>query len=293
MRITNNIISRQSLEGIQRNLAAMEEAQRRVTSGLRIEKPSDDPAGALGILGADRRLSALDQYGRNIGSAASRLAAEETVLDSVTGILERARSLAVSQATGTATAQTRAITKIEVDQLLSEAIALGNTQFGGAYLFGGQFADAAPFDANGATSTARPPTGSATVENHAGQQISVQHDAIEVFVDTEALAALQDLSAGLGADDTAAIGSALTRLDTAHTNVQNVLGETGANVNQLEVAKANIDSLGVTLRTFRSDLSEVEMEEAISKLVTRQTAFQAALAATSRMISLTLTDYLR
>lgn len=293
MRITNNIITRQSLEGIQRNLAAMEEAQRRVTSGLKVEKPSDDPAAAVSILATDRRLHALQQYGRNIASAQSRLSAEETVLDSLTALLERARELAVSQATGTATAQTRAITRIEVDQLLAEAIGLGNTQFNGAYLFGGQFADSAPLAADGSTSTTRPPVGSGTVEIAAGRQISVQHDAMQVFVDSEALAALQDLSTALGADDVPGITAAMNRLNTAHGKVQNLLGETGANVNQLEVARANIDSLDVTLRTFRSDLSDVEMEEAISALVTRQSAFQAALAATSRMMSLTLTDYLR
>ena len=293
MRITNNIITRQSLEGIQRNLAAMDVAQRRVTSGLKVEKASDDPAASVSILGTDRRLSALDQYGRNIASAGSRLASEEMVLDGLTNLLERARELAVSQATGTASGQTRAIAKVEVDQLLDAAIGLGNTQHGGGYLFGGKFADAPPLASDGTTSATRPPAGAPAVEIDTGRQITVHHDAIQVFVDTDVIAALQELSTALGADDTDAIAASSSRLASAHSNVQNLLGETGANVNQLEVAKANVESLGVTLRTFRSDLSEVEMEEAISTLVARQTAFQAALAATSRMISLTLTDYLR
>lgn len=293
MRITNHIITRQSVDGIQRNLAAMEDAQRRVLSGLRIERPSDDPAGAVGVMSADRQLSGLAQYRRNIQAAEARLNAEETVLDGVSALLERARELAIGQAGATGNAQTRAIARIEVDQLLAQAIALGNTPYNGGYLFGGQFADTAPFDAAGATSTTLPPTGAAPVEIDAGRQLTVHHDAVQVFVDTEALQALQDLSAALGANSDAQIGAALTRLDGAHTNVQNVLGETGANALQLEVAASNIASVAGTLETFRADLSEVEMEEAISRLVSRQTAFQAALAATSRMISLTLTDYLR
>jgi flagellar hook-associated protein 3 FlgL len=293
VRITNHIITRQSVDGIQRNLAAMEDAQRRVLSGLRIERPSDDPAGAVGVMSADRQLSGLAQYRRNIQAAEARLNAEETVLDGVSALLERARELAIGQAGATGNAQTRAIAKIEVDQLLAQAIALGNTPYNGGYLFGGQFADAAPFDAAGATSATRPPTGAALVEIDAGRQLTVHHDAVQVFVDTDALQALQDLSAALGASSDTQIGAALTRLDGAHTNVQKVLGETGANALQLEVAASNIASVAGTLETFRADLSEVEMEEAISRLVSRQTAFQAALAATSRMISLTLTDYLR
>lgn len=293
MRITNHIITRQSLGGIQRNLAAMEEAQRRVLTGTRIERPSDDPAGAVGVMGADRQLRGLAQYGRNIESAQAKLSAEEAVLDGVTALLERARELGIGQAGATGNAQTRAIAKIEVDQLLAETIALGNTRFNGGYLFGGQFADSAPFDAAGATDASRPPTGTTPVEIDEGRHVAVHHDAVQVFVDSETLAALQDLSTALGANSDTQIGSALTRLDTAHTNVQNLLGETGANAKQLEVAASNIESLTGTLETFRSNLSEVDFEEAVSQLVSRQTAYQAALAATSRMISLTLTDYLR
>jgi flagellar hook-associated protein 3 FlgL len=293
VRITNHIITRQSLDGLQRNLASMEEAQRRVLTGTRIERPSDDPAGAVGVMGADRQLRGLEQYGRNIESAQARLSAEETVLDSVTALLERAREIGVGQAGATGNAQTRAIAKIEVDQLLGEAIALGNTSFNGGYLFGGQFADVAPFDVAGATSTSRPPTGATPVEIDDGRHVTVHHDAMQVFVDSQTLQALQDLSAALGANSDTQIGAALSSLDTAHTNVQNLLGETGANAVQLETAASNIESLTGTLENFRSDLSEVDFEEAVSQLVSRQTAYQAALAATSRMISLTLTDYLR
>jgi flagellar hook-associated protein 3 FlgL len=293
VRITNSIITRQSLDGVQRNLAAMEEAQRRVTTGVRIERPSDDPAAAVSLMGTDRQLRALNQYGRNIDAAISRLSAEETALDGLTGLLERARELAVSQSGSNATAQTRAITKLEVDQLLEAAIGLGNTQFAGAYIFGGPFPDSPPFAADGTTSTARPPVGVQPVEIDQGQRVTVSHDGVQVFVDTEALAALQDLSAALGANSTADIQSAVGRLERAHDNVQGVLGETGSFAQRLEVAGANVESLELTLKAFRSDLGEVEMEEAISQLVARQTAFQAALAATARMASTTLTDYLR
>ena len=93
VRITNSIITRQSLDGMQRNLAAMAEAQHRVTTGLRIEKPSDDPAAMVGVMGADRQLRALEQYGRNIDAAKSRLSVEESTIDGLSGLLERAREV--------------------------------------------------------------------------------------------------------------------------------------------------------------------------------------------------------
>jgi flagellar hook-associated protein 3 FlgL len=47
------------------------------------------------------------------------------------------------------------------------------------------------------------------------------------------------------------------------------------------------------LTTFRSDLQEVDLEAAMTQLVTRQTAYQSAMLATSKVLSLSLADYLR
>ena len=64
-------------------------------------------------------------------------------------------------------------------------------------------------------------------------------------------------------------------------------------MNQLEITGANLAALDVTLTTFKSDLQEVDFERAVTELVGRQTAFQAAMLATSKVMGMNLTDYLR
>jgi flagellin-like hook-associated protein FlgL len=44
---------------------------------------------------------------------------------------------------------------------------------------------------------------------------------------------------------------------------------------------------------FRSNLQELDLEEAVTHLVARQNAYQAALLTTSRLMNLSLADYLR
>jgi flagellin-like hook-associated protein FlgL len=44
---------------------------------------------------------------------------------------------------------------------------------------------------------------------------------------------------------------------------------------------------------FKSNLEDVDYETAITQLMSRQNAYQAAMMATSKVIGLTLTDYLR
>jgi flagellar hook-associated protein 3 FlgL len=72
-----------------------------------------------------------------------------------------------------------------------------------------------------------------------------------------------------------------------------LLGDVGAVARQLEIATANTDALDNALQTFTSDLRDVDLEKAATELITRQTAYQSALLATSRIIGLSLADYIR
>ncbi|MCC6928894.1 MAG: flagellar hook-associated protein FlgL [Gemmatimonadaceae bacterium] len=293
MRITNNMVSRNSLISLQRSLKAMNEAQERATDGLRVEKASDDPSAATSIMASGSSIRAIDQYKRNINSARARLDREETVLDSVTQVLERAKELGLQQGSSTADAQTRNTAKAEIDQLLQTVVQLGNSQHQGEYLFGGDQSNVAPFNSNTPPFTAAAPTGTRRTEISSALSVRTNHNGTEIFLNTGVLAALDQLSTALGANDQTGIQNSLSQLDSAHAGVQVLVGETGAASQQLDVATSNLDALDTSLRSFKSQLQDVDIEKAVSELVGRQTAYQAAMLATSRVLSLNLADYLR
>ena len=302
MRVTNSIMATSSLTRLQANLRSMHEIQSRISSGLRIERSSDDPSGASAVMQASTSLRALEQYRRNIQGATSRLSAEEGAIDQMGLLLTRAKELAVSQTGATATAETRSITALEVRQLRDAAIALGNTQFAGSYLFGGDYATRPPFDAAQAapfrsldpvTNLPRDPVGRAQVEIGSGQYLDGTRDGRQVFLDTGAFAAIQSLLVSLESNDTPGIAAAATAVDGAISSVEAQLGDVGARANQLEMAASNIDVLKDNLTAYKSELSEVDVEAAFTELVSRQTAYQAAMLATSRISGMSLTDYLR
>ena len=300
MRITNNITTQNALRTLQRGQQQVSLAMDRATTGLRFHRASEDPVAAAQVMRTGGSLRALDQYKRNVGSAQSRTAAEEGVLDQLSTVLMRANELAVSQATATATAETRQVVKAEVDQLLGFAISLGNTKHGDAFLFGGAQAAVTPFtldesDPDHLDFTASGAGGEHTVEIAAGQMLSTNHDGTEVFGDAAGgpLAALRDLSRALGSNDQDAIGAASDAVKASLDDTQVLIGDIGARTNQLDITSSNLDALKITLTTFKSDLQEVDLEQALTELVGRQTAFQAAMMATSRVIGMNLTDYLR
>jgi flagellar hook-associated protein 3 FlgL len=292
MRITNGIIQRSALANLQLSMRRLLDAQEQATSGKRIRAASDDPIGASQVMQADGSLRALEQYQRNIASATSRLNLEESTLDRLTTLLERAKELGISQAGANTNASTRSIAKAEVDQLLTAAMQLGNQQHESEYLYGGVQSNTAPFQSTTPPFSATPPAGTRQTEISASQYLMTNHNGTEVFLDTNVLGALHDLSAALGANDFTGIQTALGALDGAHDAVQNLIGDLGARSSRLEVTSGNLAALDTQLRTFKSLVADVDMEKAVTELVSRQTAYEAAMLATSRVMGLTLADYL-
>jgi len=294
VRITNNMIERQALSTLQRNLSRVVSAQAQVSSGLRVQVVSDDPTAASQSLGASSSLRAIVQYRRNIDSARSRARQEDSILDAASSLLMRAKELGVSQGGTPATDQSRQTAKAEVDQLLAQMVSLGNARSGDAYLFGGFPSQNVPFQSLTPPFIVAPaPSGQAGTEISSGEIAFANHSGQQVFLDSGVLQSLYDLSQGLGNNDSDAIKTSLSSMDSAFDAVQRLIGETGATENQLDIAGANLDALEGNLKALVSNLTEADTERAVTELVTRQTTYQAAMLATSRVLSLTLTDYLR
>ncbi len=293
MRVSTIGLTNLALTGIQRAASALEQATARTQSGLKISRPSDDPHGAASVMKTSSSLRAVEQYRRNVTSASARLDAEESILNQVTDVLDRARQLAMQEGSGTANAQTRTVVKAEIDQILSFAVQLANTRHQGEYLLGGDQSGVPPISSSTPPWTATPVTGQRQAQLSAGQYMPVTHNATDVFLDSGVLDSLEQLSAALGANDTAGIVASISIIESAHSNIQALLGELGARAQQLETASTNLEALDGTLRSFKADLEELDLEEAVTHLVSRQNAYQAALLSTSRILNTSLAEYLR
>lgn len=293
MRVTNNMLRQVALSDMTRMQSELTRLTQQVVSGKKVDRPSDDPVSTSSILGSSSSIRAVQQYQRNLASADTRLRVEESVLDQITDTVQRARELSVSQATATASADSRLTVQKEVDELREFVRSLGNTRLGDAYLFGGEWAQSQPFPDLTGPDPLRPPTGEFQIEVGANQKAYTNHSGQAIFVDTGLMAELEALSTALGSNDFDGIRQATSRLDAVDSEIQTLVGDVGARSRRIEVASANLEALELNLRTFRSDLQDVEMEEAITELVSRQTSFEAALAANARLFSTSLNDYLR
>jgi flagellar hook-associated protein 3 FlgL len=293
MRVTDSMIQTNATLSLQMNLQQMAQAQTQVSTGQKYSSFADDPRAQSSVMQSSSTLNALDQYQRNINDATARANMEDTVLQQLTDTVTRATAIATQQGSATATAANRLAAKQEVDNLLSTAVAAGNTQYQGTYLFGGNNTTSAPVTATPPFYNVTAPSGAHTTEIGAGQLFKSNHNAKELLLDTGTLQSLKDLSTALGNNDQAGIGTALASLNSSQQGIQSLVGDLGARENQLQVTGSNITALQANLTTFKSNLSNVDQEQAITNLVARQTAYQSAMLATSRVLGMTLTDYLK
>jgi flagellar hook-associated protein 3 FlgL len=297
MRITNNLVLRNSLAGLQINRAAIQQLQTQIASGTRIGTASDDPTAASQVMTASSSLGAIDQYKRNIDAATSRNVVEDTAFTQVTDLLARAKEILTAESTSTSSAATRRIASKEMESIFNSVVALGNSKDGDAYVFGGSKASTPPFASTGSGATldytTTNPTGAAAVQVSAGLNLAPTHDGTQAFISSGVLDSLRAASRALATDDVPGSLTALGALDASFQEVQSLAGESGATRNTLDITAQNLDALKANLTAFRSNIEGIDIEAAVTTLVTKQTSYQAAMAITSRVLSLSLTDYLR
>jgi flagellar hook-associated protein 3 FlgL len=144
-RITQNILYSRTLADIRRSLGSRVTLQQQIASGLRVNRPSDDPAATLRILPLTADLRDLGQLRDNSRLARETIDTGAANLEDASQIMQRVRELTVQAANGTINESDRRSLGQEVDQLLQQMVGLANAQRAGRFLFGGTESGRPPF----------------------------------------------------------------------------------------------------------------------------------------------------
>ena len=110
------ITNRQLLRTENKLTASME----RLSSGLKINHASDNPAGVAISNKMKAQIDALDQAEANAADGVSVLQIADGALHEVSSILQRMRELSVQAANGTNSYDDRAVIQAEIDELQKE-----------------------------------------------------------------------------------------------------------------------------------------------------------------------------
>ena len=299
MRITEGIIAGRNLADLQRANAAVAKASLQVSTGNRLQRPSDDPQAVQKALNLRGDLAATAQYMDTANASQGWAQATDDALADINDVLQRAREAVVQGGNGTMSQKDRNDIATQIDQLIGQAKASGNATFDGQYIFAGQKTDTAPYDPDGAD-TYNGDTGS--IVRTIGPGVSVQLNGSMGSVlgngsDGKALQVLRDIAThlrgGTAADTNALRTTDLAAIDASMADVSTARAEAGALSNRLTTAANRLTDLQASTEKVRSGVEYVDLAEAISQLSSQQAVYQAALQATGSSLSQrTLMDFL-
>lgn len=145
MKVSNRYLYYQLVKDLHQNTEKLFRLNSQISSGKRIDTPSEDPIGMSSVLIYRTELNSFTQYKKSIDYGTGWLNRVDSILQDTDDLLARAGELAVQAASSTATAQTRAGAAQEVRELRAMVLANANAKFGNKYLFGGTMTQTLPF----------------------------------------------------------------------------------------------------------------------------------------------------
>jgi flagellar hook-associated protein 3 FlgL len=278
--------------------AQAETDQEQISSGLRVNKPSDDPAAISDILQLSSSISRNAQIGKNLGSVTAEVSGAENALSTAITTLDSVATLGTQGASFSTTAASRTQLAGQVQDALQNLIANANTSVNNRYVFSGDSDQTPPYalDLSTATGTSAYAGSAATreVEDPRGGVLAVSQTAQQIFdaPGASVFAAVNSLRVALLNNDQTGINTALGDLQTAQRQINVSLSFYGTAQDDVAGATSAVSTIGLQLTTNLSEVRDADVVQATSNLSEAQLNLQAAFQARGRFPSTSLFNFL-
>jgi flagellar hook-associated protein 3 FlgL len=297
MRVSNTIIYDTIKLRLSKITEQLNKANTIVATGKRILKLSDDPVGLAQGLNIKSALSNIEQMGRNITMGKSWLAASESAMSQVQDVISEAKTLCVQMANSGVDASERRSAAETVQNLLEELVSLANTEVNGRYIFAGFETDTAPFSLESDNSvTYHGDNNAFTVKIGKDATVQVGSDGEAVFgtlgQPDDVFRAFDQLKTALENNDISGIQAGMSDLDSRFDHVASKISDIGSKMLRMEMKENIFQDLDLTNTERLSTIEDADITEAILDLQAKELAYQAALSSASKVLQMSLLDYM-
>ncbi len=317
MRISTNHFYANVLSSIHKEYFGAARAHEQIASGQRINRLSEDPAALSQILSLRTSTSEIDNYLMSIDQQISRLNRAEEALAQAVEVLQDARTIAVQGSTATYSEVDLKNLAFQVDQMITALVGFANASRG-RITPEGMFArdddnDRVIYDApeigdpenvNG-EGWGRVLTLDMLVSTiDPGEVFGVEDDSIVGDTDGDGnpvqratmfdtLFKLRNLlDPGTGDVDQAAISGLITDLDRHIDTLVQGRSDLGSRAYQLEKLSAQVDVQKGQLTEVLSKIGDTDVAEAMIRLSRHDLVLQATLSTATRLMNISLLNYL-
>lgn len=291
MRITQNIMSQTLLSNLQTNYQKLEQIQEQLSSGKKINKPSDNPVSTVRAMYYQTSLHEIDQYKRNVSDGMSWMQTTDDALDQVTQVLQRVRELTVQAGNSTNNPNDLNAIGSEISQLKEHLGEVANSEIGGRYVFAGTDTKTPPYDTSKKEFTN---TNQQPINYQVGKGTSVQINVsgVDVFqYDGGLFNLLETISSSIKAGNNPA--DQLKNIDDQIDNVLTLRSDLGARMNRMDLSSSLLDGLEQSTDNLMSNEVNVDIAKAYTEFAEQQSVYTAALQVGAKIIQPSLVDFLR
>ncbi|GAE32122.1 flagellar hook-associated protein FlgL [Halalkalibacter hemicellulosilyticus] len=137
MRVTQSMLTNNTLRYINQGYNQMARLQDQLVTGKKITRPSQDPVVAMKGMRYRTEVTEIEQFKRNMGDAHNWLETADSALDQANQVMQRIRELATQASNDSYDAAERANISKEITQLREHLQSIANTKNSNKYIFNG------------------------------------------------------------------------------------------------------------------------------------------------------------
>lgn len=295
IRVTQQSMTRNSLAGLNLNLAAVSRLQQQLTSGKVLSRPSDSPTDTNTAMQTRSQLKAVAQQANNISDAQSWLNQTDSTLQSMLRVAQRVRDLTVQGLnSGAMSGSSRQAIAAEVSSLRDSLLGMANTTVQGRPIFGGTTTGPKAYDVATGGYVGEPGTVPVTRRLSDAESIRIDVTGPEAFgpAGADLFSVVKDIATNVGSGS-AGLGADLTALDASINTMLVAVAGVGARSARVDTAATLNSSAKLNLTTQLSGVENVDLAKTVTELQMQQVTYQAALSVTAKTLQQSLVDFLR
>jgi flagellar hook-associated protein 3 FlgL len=303
----------QTVTNINRNLKLLQDYQLKLTTGLDINRPSDDPAGISRVLKLRDSIEVGEQHRKNVTEGKAKLSATVNALSNVEDLVLRIHGLA-ADAVYSLNSSSRSAIASEINGLLEEVYLNANARYLGKYIFGGHETLEKPyeaaFDSSGnivSVSRNRVVSGGVEIRGIDDRIMHKAADGLELQVNIsgslpfmpngeggalDVFAAVIRVRDNLEAGDIDDVADDLDTLADIRNHVLTQHSILGERSRRFDAVESGNDRLDVDNRESLSEVLDVDYTEAITNLNYQQFVLRSSLEVGARIIPPSLLDFI-
>src|SRR5699024_280550 len=232
MRVTQGMISNSMLRNLSSSYSKMNTYLDQLSTGKKINLPSDDPVIAMKGINFRREVASVEQYKRNTNEVHNWMDNSDASLDKATQALQKLRELAIQASNDTYDAEERKNMMEEAEQLREHLIDIGNTKVNGNYIFNGVNTNEKPIEFDEDGNLKERNTEKVMIEVARGTELQANVNPENVF-NQDMFDKIDDFIKGLRDDNSESINNSIEELDDAINNTVNARADLGARMNRL------------------------------------------------------------